>query len=73
MPSQFIDLEELNGGDKIKLIIDGDINSEDVDQLSKILIPNQDSLISDIPKWQNGIIGIIQLITLVQISEYLHR
>ena len=71
--SVHVDLEQANNSDMIKLTIDGDISSEDIDQISKILIPNQDVLVSEKPKWQDGIIGIIQLITLVHISESLHR
>lgn len=71
--SVHIDLQKQDQFDKIKLTIDGDITSEDIDQISKILIPNQESLISYRPKWQNGMLGIVQLILLVHISEYLHR
>ena len=71
--SVHVDLEQVNNSDIIKLTIDGDISSDDIDQISKILIPNQDVLVFEKPKWQNGMIGIIQLITLVHISESLHR
>ena len=70
--SMHVDLENINY-EMIKITLDGEIYSDDIQQLSTILIPNYDSLINTYPKWNDGMLGIIQLITLLHISESLHK
>ena len=51
-----------------KLSIEGDLWAEDIELVAKRLIPNLEEIIDSEPKWQSNIIGLMQLIILMQIS-----
>ena len=51
-----------------KLSIEGDLWAEDIELVAKRLIPNLEEIIDSKPKWQSNIIGLMQLIILMQIS-----
>ena len=68
-----IDVEQSSNLDFIDMCIDGDIVGEDAAQVASQLIPNLEDLVPDYSGWQSGIAGIIQLITLVHISDLLRR
>ena len=50
------------------LSIEGDIWAEDIKFVASRLIPNLDEIIDSEPKWQSNIIGLMQLIILMQIA-----
>ena len=54
-----------------KLSIEGDIWAEDIKFVASRLIPNLEEIIDSEPKWQSNIIGIMQLIILMQIAYVL--
>jgi uridine kinase len=51
-----------------KLSIEGDLWAEDIALVAKRLIPNLEEIVDSEPKWQSNIIGLMQLIILMQIS-----
>ena len=51
-----------------KLSIEGDVWADDIQLVANRLIPNLDEIIDSEPKWQSNIIGLMQLITLMQIA-----
>lgn len=68
-----IDLEQSPHLDCISLCIEGDASGEDLAQVANLLIPNLEDLVSCQPGWESGPTGLMQLITLVHISDLLHR
>jgi uridine kinase len=68
-----IDLEQSPHLDCISLCIEGDATGEDLAQVASLLIPNLEDLVPCQPGWESGPTGLMQLITLVHISDLLHR
>ena len=68
-----VDLEQSTNLDFIDMCIEGDITSEDTAQIATLLIPNLEDLVLDTSNWENGLIGVIQLVTLAHISDLLRR
>jgi uridine kinase len=68
-----IDWLQSSGLDYIDICLEGDISNEDLDQIARLLIPNLEDLILPDPLWDNGLIGLMQVITLIHISDSLHR
>ena len=68
-----IDLAQSSRLDSISLSIEGDITDDDVSQVASLLIPNLEDLLPSNPCWESGHTGLMQLITLVHISDLLHR
>jgi uridine kinase len=68
-----IDLEHSSRLDCISLCIEGDASGEDLAQIANLLIPNLEDLVPIKPGWESGPTGLMQLITLVHISDLLHR
>ncbi len=54
-----------------RLSIEGDIWAEDIKFVATRLIPNLEEIIDSEPKWQSNIIGLMQLIILMQIAYVL--
>ena len=57
----------------IKLMIEGDIWPEDLSLVAKDLLPHLDELLNVAPNWQADVLGLMQLIVLMQINENLRR
>ena len=68
-----VDVEQSSNLDFIDMCIEGDISGEDTAQVASLLIPNLEDLVLDTSSWENGLGGVIQLITLVHISDLLRR
>ena len=67
-----IDIEQSPHLDSISLCIEGDISGADVSQVASLLIPDIQELLPANPIWETGAPGLMQLITLVHISDLLH-
>jgi uridine kinase len=61
-----VDATFLKGSELVELVVDGDVDSEDIAFAAGILIPDIEELISLEPKWEGGMTGIMQLISLAQ-------
>ena len=57
--------------DKITLSIEVDITKEDIEQISKYLIPNCEDLVINSDFWESGLLGIIQIISVKHIADIL--
>ena len=70
--SVHIETEQTADFEFVSLSIDGEISSEDIEQVATLLIPNLSDLVVDNLRWQSGSFGLMQLVTLVHLSDLLH-
>jgi len=70
--SVHIETEQTADFEFVSLSIDGEISSEDIEQVATLLIPNLSDLVVDNLTWQSGSFGLMQLVTLVHLSDLLH-
>ena len=68
-----VDITEDNEADKTIMMIEGEISGADIEIVSKLLCPNIIEFLDSAPKWQDGMMGIMQLITLTHINQALSR
>ncbi len=68
-----VDVEQSSNLDFIDMCIEGDFDREDASQIASLMIPNLEDLVIDFSGWEGGPNGVIQLITLIHISDLLHR
>ncbi len=68
-----VDVQQSSLLENVFLSIEGDITSEDIEQIANLLIPNLEDLAIGHPEWETGYKGLMQLITMVHISDLLHR
>jgi len=61
----------LEGGSMVRLTVEGDVVADDVRLAAGILIPHLDELLDRAPAWRGHMLGIMQLISLVQIDQAL--
>ena len=67
-----ITVENFDQIDKITLSIEVDITKEDIEQISKYLIPNCEDLVINSDLWESGLLGIIQIIVIKHIADILN-
>ena len=58
-------------GSEVELIIEGEICTEDMAEAARILCPRLAHFLDIPPKWEGGMVGLIQLITVAHISQAL--
>ena len=51
-------------GSEIEIIVEGDVKSEDIEIAAKILCPDVFKFLTINPKWNDGMLGVMQLITI---------
>jgi hypothetical protein len=68
-----IDVDQSSSLDFIDMRIEGDIAGEDTAQVASLLIPNLEDLVLGYSGWEDGLVGLVQLITLAHISDLLRR
>ena len=66
-----ITVENFDQIDKITLSIEVDITKEDIEQISKFLIPNCEDLVINSDLWESGLLGIVQIIVVKHIADIL--
>ena len=54
---------------EVEIEIEGDVSSEDISLAFKMLLPNLSEFLDVRPKWSGGMLGLMQLITLVHLNE----
>ena len=59
----------VNNEQKIEMIVEGEISEQDVEIAFKILCSSLKDFIDSPPKWESGLLGLMQLITLVHIKQ----
>lgn len=62
-------LEDASGA--VKLIIEGEVTSEDIEVTAKDIVSDLEELVSSKPMFYDGMLGVMQLITLSQIYDTL--
>jgi uridine kinase len=68
-----VDIGTKNKGSEVELTIEGETSAEDVELAAKMLFPRVLEFLDISPKWQNGIEGIMQLITLSHVNQALNK
>ena len=64
---------ELNQHGQVVLDIQGDVAGEDIGLAVFMLLPQMDELLDAEPRWADGMLGVMQLIALMEINEQLKR
>lgn len=67
------DMNANNDASEIELSIEGDTTAQDIQMAAKIICPKVFEFLDLQPEWQNGVLGLMQLITLSHINQALTR
>ena len=59
----------IEGTSEVELSIEGEVSSDDICMAAMILCPSMLEFLDIQPKWQEGMIGLMQLITLSQMNQ----
>lgn len=68
-----VDIVVGNGGAEVKMTIEGEVSAADIAIAAEILCPRVLEFLDIPPKWQDGMLGLMQLITLSHISQALTK
>ena len=68
-----LDIVVGNDGADVKMTIEGEVSSADIAMAAEILCPRALEFLDIPPKWQDGMLGLMQLITLSHISQALTK
>ncbi len=68
-----VDIGAENDGADIKMTIEGEVSSADIAMAALILCPRVLEFLDIPPKWKDGMLGLMQLITLSHISQALTK
>lgn len=68
-----VDIVIGNDGAEVKMSIEGEVSAADVAMAAEILCPRVLEFLDIPPKWQDGMLGLMQLITLSHISQALTK
>ncbi len=68
-----VDIVVGNDGADVKMTIEGEVSSADIAMAAEILCPRVLEFVDIPPKWQDGMLGLMQLITLSHISQALTK
>ncbi|MFZ6765491.1 uridine kinase [Undibacterium sp. Di26W] len=68
-----VDFAASADGSEMVLTIEGETSSEDIHLAAQMLCPNIFEFLDIQPKWDDGILGLMQLITLAHISQAMTR
>ena len=65
-----VDISYKKGQEKIEMLIQADdIKSTDIELISNKMIPKINEILSLKPKWSDGLLGIMQVFTLIQLTN----
>jgi uridine kinase len=68
-----VDMSVNNDGAEVIMMIEGDTSAEDIAMAAQMLCPRVLEFLDTQPKWQDGVMGLMQLITLSHISQALTK
>jgi len=68
-----VDIEVGNDGTDVKMTIEGEVSASDITIAAEMLCPRVLEFLDITPKWQDGTLGLMQLITLSHISQALTK
>jgi uridine kinase len=58
---------------EVEISIEGEANAEDIEMAAKLICPQIFEFLDLQPQWQNGVLGLMQLVTLSHINQALTR
>jgi len=58
---------------EVELSIEGETSAQDIQMAASLICPQIFEFLDLKPKWQNGVLGLMQLITLSHINQALTR
>jgi len=62
-----------NDGADVKMTIEGEVSAAEIAMAAEILCPHFLEFLDIKPKWQDGMLGLMQLFTLSHISQALTK
>ena len=68
-----VDIVIGNNDADVKMTIEGEVSADDVAMAAEILCPRVLDFLDIPPKWENGMLGLMQLITLTHINQALTK
>lgn len=68
-----VDIAVSQAGSEVKMTIEGETSAADVALAAEILCPSVLEFLDIRPRWQEGIVGLMQLITLTNISQVMTK
>lgn len=68
-----VDIVVSDDGAEVQITIEGETSAADIELAAKMLCPRVLEFLNIPPKWQDGIVGLMQLITLSHISQALTK
>ncbi len=68
-----VDIIVSDDGAEVQIAIEGDCSAADIELAAKMLCPSILEFLDIPPEWQDGMVGLMQLITLSHISQVLTK
>lgn len=68
-----VDMEVNDDGSEVSLTIEGETTAEDISLAAQKLCPRITEFLDIFPKWQGGVLGLMQLVTLAHINQALTK
>jgi uridine kinase len=68
-----VDLETSSDGSEVVMAIEGESTAADISMAAELLCPKMFEFLDIEPQWQDGVIGLMQLITLSHINQSLTK
>lgn len=68
-----VDMTMSQDGQEVELIIEGETSSEDIELAARMLFPQLLAFLDIRPQWENGMLGLMQLVTLSHINQALKK
>ena len=68
-----VDVEVSNDGSDVQLTIEGEASADDIAMAAQMLFPRVQEFLDISPNWQDGMLGMMQLITLTHINQALTK
>jgi uridine kinase len=68
-----VDVTPLDDNQTIEMLIEGETTADDVAMAAEMLFPRVMSFLDRQPQWEDGVLGLMQLITLAHINQSLSR
>jgi len=64
-----VDMSPTSGASEVELMIEGETSAQDIEMAAKMICPRIFEFLDIYPKWHDGIMGLMQLITLSHINQ----
>lgn len=68
-----VDMSMSQDGDEVELIIEGETSAEDIALAAKMLFPQILAFLDLQPQWKDGVLGLMQLVTISHIHQALNK